>query len=81
MLLAVGFSTDHGLKRIFVIESEYSVAMCEAELAWTRGMVDELAAGSIEGLDDWRGFHRAIAERERQERRDQATRDDSGEER
>ena len=39
MRSAMGVATDHGLKRIFVIESEYSVAMCEAELTWTRGMV------------------------------------------
>ncbi|HEX6818247.1 MAG TPA: PadR family transcriptional regulator [Ktedonobacterales bacterium] len=81
MRSAMGLATGHGLKRIFVIEGEYSIAMREAELAWTRGMVDELAAGSIEGLDDWRGFHREIAERERQERQGQVTRDDIGEER
>lgn len=75
---------EHGLKRIFVIESEYSLAMREAELAWTRGMVDELASGSVEGLEDWRGFHKAIAEREQQERAEQAGqagREHAGEER
>jgi DNA-binding PadR family transcriptional regulator len=78
MRSAIRHVSEHGLKRVFVIESEYSVAMREAELAWTHAMADEIAAGTLDGVEDWRTFHMAIAEREREE---QATRDHSGEER
>jgi hypothetical protein len=41
------------LPRLFVIESEYRLAMGEAELAWVRGIVHELEDGSFPGLDEW----------------------------
>lgn len=61
--------SEHGLKRVFVIESEYSLAIREAELAWTRAIADEIAAGTLDGIEDWLAFHRAIAEREQTESR------------
>jgi DNA-binding PadR family transcriptional regulator len=41
------------LPRLFVIESEYRLAMGEAELAWVRGIVHELEDGSFPGMDEW----------------------------
>ena len=36
-----------------MIESEYALAMREAELAWTRGLLEEIASGSLEGVEEW----------------------------
>jgi DNA-binding PadR family transcriptional regulator len=58
------FVQQQGLARLFVIESEYSLAMREAELAWTRGMAEEIRSGTIEGIDQWAAFQRTLAERE-----------------
>jgi DNA-binding PadR family transcriptional regulator len=41
------------LPRLFVLESEYHLVMQEAELAWVRGLVQELEDGSFPGMDDW----------------------------
>ncbi|WP_113702732.1 PadR family transcriptional regulator [Nonomuraea lactucae] len=47
-----------GLPRLFLLESEYGLAMREAEAEWTRSLLGELAGGSFPGLDQWREFHR-----------------------
>ncbi|MEV0198295.1 PadR family transcriptional regulator [Nonomuraea sp. NPDC050691] len=46
-----------GLPRLFVLESEYGLAMREAEAAWTRALLDELAGGTFPRLEEWRAFH------------------------
>jgi DNA-binding PadR family transcriptional regulator len=46
-------AANQWLPRLFVIESEYHLAMGEAELAWVRGLVRELEDGSFPGLDEW----------------------------
>lgn len=74
---AIRHVSEHGLKRVFVIESEYSLAMREAELAWTRGISAEIAAGTLDGIEDWLAFHRILAEREEQESQARETRDDT----
>ena len=43
--------------RVFLIEAEYAVAMREAEAAWVRSLLDELAEGTLPGVADWRDFH------------------------
>lgn len=55
---------QRGLARLFVIESEYLLAMREAELAWTRKLAEEIASGTLEGIAEWAAFQRAAAERE-----------------
>jgi DNA-binding PadR family transcriptional regulator len=45
------------IPRLFLLEGEHDLATREAEAAWTRGLVDELAAGTFPGLDQWRAFH------------------------
>jgi DNA-binding PadR family transcriptional regulator len=40
-------ATPAGLPRLFVLEEEYRVAMLEAELAWLRGVIEDLRAGRI----------------------------------
>lgn len=43
--------------RIFLIESEYDLAIRSAEAGWVRSLLDELTAGTLPGLDMWRTFH------------------------
>jgi DNA-binding PadR family transcriptional regulator len=40
--------------RIFLIESEYDVAMMRAEADWTRSLIGEFEDGTLAGLDQWR---------------------------
>lgn len=61
-------ATEHGLRRIFLIENEYQIAMREAEMAWTRALVEEFTGGTLEGIEEWMAFHRTVAEREEAER-------------
>ncbi len=44
--------------RIFLVEAEYAAAMRQAEIAWIRSLLAELADGSLPGLEMWREFHR-----------------------
>jgi DNA-binding PadR family transcriptional regulator len=43
--------------RLFLIESEYDVAMLRAEADWMRSLIDELTAGTLPGMDQWRQVH------------------------
>jgi len=43
--------------RIFLIEAEYALAMREAEAAWVRSLLGEIAAGTLSGVDGWRAYH------------------------
>jgi DNA-binding PadR family transcriptional regulator len=52
--LILGAAGKGGLPRLLMIESEYHLAMQDAELAWVRGLADELEAGTLEGQDGWR---------------------------
>jgi DNA-binding PadR family transcriptional regulator len=45
------------LPRLFVIESEYFLALRRAEEEWVRGLLQEFTEGTFPGLDDWRRFH------------------------
>ncbi|HEV7963155.1 MAG TPA: PadR family transcriptional regulator [Actinoplanes sp.] len=43
--------------RLFLIESEYALALRSADAAWTRSLLAELAAGSLPGMAEWRQWH------------------------
>ncbi|WP_242894022.1 PadR family transcriptional regulator [Actinomadura litoris] len=43
--------------RVFLIESEYELAMRRAEAAWVRALLADIADGTLQGLDLWRAFH------------------------
>jgi DNA-binding PadR family transcriptional regulator len=45
------------LPRVFLIETEYQLAMRVAQAEWLRGLLGELAAGTISGMDAWRHMH------------------------
>ncbi|MEV4013721.1 PadR family transcriptional regulator [Nonomuraea angiospora] len=44
--------------RLFLLESEYALAMREAEAGWVRALLAELTSGTFPDLDGWRAFHR-----------------------
>ncbi|GAA2611460.1 PadR family transcriptional regulator [Actinomadura fulvescens] len=46
-----------GMPRLFLLESEYALALKQAEAGWVRAMVTELADGSFDGLAIWRAWH------------------------
>jgi DNA-binding PadR family transcriptional regulator len=46
------------IPRLFMIESEYYLAMRRAEADWVRALVKEFTDGTFPGLDDWRQFHK-----------------------
>jgi DNA-binding PadR family transcriptional regulator len=45
------------LPRLFILETEYQLAMREAELAWVRGLIRELEDGSFPLVEDWARWH------------------------
>ena len=52
------------LPRLFLIETEYGLAMLDAEAEWTRELRDELRAGTFPDQDEWRAWHtnRSVAD-------------------
>jgi DNA-binding PadR family transcriptional regulator len=47
---------DAGLPRIFGLEAEYEERQLEAEQKFVTALADEMASGTLEGLDLWRLF-------------------------
>jgi DNA-binding PadR family transcriptional regulator len=45
------------LPRALLIETEYQLAMHVAQAEWLRGLLGELVAGTISGMDAWRHMH------------------------
>lgn len=51
-------AAESGLPRLFAIEAEFEMAMREAEMEFTRALVEDIRSGRLDGLDVWRSFHR-----------------------
>jgi DNA-binding PadR family transcriptional regulator len=49
--------TGTDVPRIFLVEDEYDLAIRTAELDWLDGLLAELAAGTLPGLDLWQSWH------------------------
>jgi DNA-binding PadR family transcriptional regulator len=45
------------LPRVLLVETEYQLAMRLAQANWVRGLLGEIVAGTISGLDAWRHIH------------------------
>ena len=45
------------LPRLFLIESEYQLALRRAEAEWVRGLLTELTDGTFPGLEAWQRYH------------------------
>ncbi|MFG1807102.1 PadR family transcriptional regulator [Streptomyces sp. NPDC049040] len=43
--------------RLFLIETDYKARMLEAQAAWIRDLLAEIAAGTLSGIGEWRGWH------------------------
>ena len=43
--------------RLFLIESEYHLALRRAEAEWVRSLLQELADGTFPGIREWQRFH------------------------
>lgn len=54
---AMKAAQEAGLPRIFELEAEYEVQQLHAELKFVSGLVDEMDAGTLEGLEMWAMFH------------------------
>lgn len=42
------------LPRLFLLEGEYLATLLEAELQWVKGLIADIEAGTLDGLDGWR---------------------------
>jgi DNA-binding PadR family transcriptional regulator len=51
-------ASSQELPRLFWIEAEYRTTQQEAELEWTRKLAAEISAGTLEGMEGWREFHK-----------------------
>ena len=47
--------------RLFLVETEYHLAMRRAEADWVRGLLAEFESGTFPGLDFWAALHKAGA--------------------
>jgi DNA-binding PadR family transcriptional regulator len=45
------------LPRVFLVENEYQARMMEAEASYVRGLIGEIADGTLSGVEGWRAFH------------------------
>jgi DNA-binding PadR family transcriptional regulator len=45
------------LPRLFVVETEHELMLRDAELRWVRGIVEEIEAGELGDLSEWRSLH------------------------
>jgi DNA-binding PadR family transcriptional regulator len=45
------------LPRVLLVESEYQLAMRVAQAEWVRGLLGEIVAGTISGMDAWVHMH------------------------
>ena len=45
------------LPRLFLIESEYHLALRRAETEWVRGLLKEFTDGTFPGIGEWQRFH------------------------
>lgn len=50
-------ATAGNFPRIFLIESEYAVALADAEIAFVRSLLGELREGTFDGLAVWQRIH------------------------
>jgi DNA-binding PadR family transcriptional regulator len=48
---------ENDVLRAFLIEAEYYLAIRKAEADWLRGLIAELVAGTMPGMDLWRDLH------------------------
>lgn len=60
-------SMQRGISRLNLIESEYQLALNEAQLVWTRNFAEAIRSGTLEGLAEWISFSRVTTSQEYEE--------------
>jgi DNA-binding PadR family transcriptional regulator len=50
-------SLENTLPRLFLIESEYHLALLRAETEWVREVLKDFTDGTFPGIKDWQRFH------------------------
>ncbi|HVC25354.1 MAG TPA: PadR family transcriptional regulator [Acidimicrobiales bacterium] len=60
---ALGAARAAGLPRLFALEGEYDIALCEAEHLFVLDVLADLESGSLDGLEMWRSFHDTTGDR------------------
>lgn len=60
-------AVQRGISRLNLIESEYLLALNEAQLVWTRNFAEAIRSGTLEGLTEWISFSRATTSQEYEE--------------
>ena len=63
----IDYATQHEVKRLNLIESEYVLAMQEAELAWTRQFLEAIRTRTMEGIAEWAASHSNVTGKEHSE--------------
>ena len=53
----IDHAVGHRLPRLFLLETEYGLAMKRAEAEWVRGLMRELADGTFPEIKFWRAWH------------------------
>lgn len=53
----VEHAASHQLPRLFMLETEYTLAVKRAEADWVRALMTELADGTFDDIKFWRGIH------------------------
>jgi DNA-binding PadR family transcriptional regulator len=48
---------QQGLPRLFTVESEYWLALREAELRFVEQLIEQIRDGTLDGVDGWRRYH------------------------
>lgn len=48
---------ESGVPRLFLIEAEHEIVSREAELGWVEGLAREVAAGTLDGTEEWMALH------------------------
>jgi DNA-binding PadR family transcriptional regulator len=48
---------EYNLPRLFLVESEHELMLREAELGWVRDLVEQIEAGALGDLSEWRSLH------------------------
>ena len=51
---------QRGLPRVLWIEAEFEDELRQTELRFVRGLVEEITAGTIDGIDIWQGWHDGV---------------------
>jgi DNA-binding PadR family transcriptional regulator len=54
---AMKAATQAGLPRLFGLESEYEEQQLAAELRFVAALIEEMSAGTLDGLELWQKFH------------------------